>query len=634
MRDGLKEPLRTFVEMHEKGGSTWQHQQAASVLDAPFVELFADPSKLTRALEAARKQVLAFGKVVGTIGLGAAGAGASLLTPIAKLFTDAVNEGTDVQKLAQQYGTTAEKISTLRGAFAQAGVGAGDFAGAMESLAAKISHAADSGGPLLDSLQSLGTGRDFMGKGIDEQFDLIAERIKAIPSAIDQMRAANEMGLGSMLPLLKKGKAGLDELRAAAIANGDAMSGEQAAQAAEIQKEFNRTLLAGKSTLLEVGKALIPTGASFSSVGADIRESLKSVRDWIRDNKQNVVAVTAAAAALLAGGAAVAAFGAAVAVVAPIIGGLIVAIKAAVAVAGAILSPVGLVVIAVAAAAAGLAYLWSQTEQGKFVLGELKDAFTDVVKWFKSGFAAIGDAFKAGDWSLAFKVGVAMAKEAWAAFVFKLTAGWVAFKELFVDGWDAAVTGVKKVFIDLAAFILRNVESAIHGIVDAFNSIAPDSLKIKIAPKLSDEDINAARDLLKDKEDKAHRDRKAKRDEFRSNQASDAYANWDDAWKELEDLKREAKEAAEKQYGGLFNRIGRLVKDTPKSGAGAGPPSMQALAAAAKGMFSGSAQQQLGYGDQLGQRQLDAANNTASNTAAALTVLESIRDKPAGIVLK
>lgn len=587
---------------------------------------------MTRALEAARKQVVAFGQYTAKIGLGVAGAGAAMLTPITKVFTDAVNEGADVSKLSKRWRMTAESVSTLKGAFSQAGVGAEEFASSMDSFGDKIAAAATANDELIQGLQGL-RGVDLLGKTKEEQLDAFADAFKRIVHAEDQVRVASEFGFLPLLENLKKGSAGMRELREAAIANGDAMSGEQAQQAAEINREFNRTLLALKSTLLEVGKALIPTGASFSSVGADIRDGLSSVREWIRDNKQIVVAVTAAAGALFAGGAAVAAFGAAATAIAPIISGLAIAVKALVFTYGLLFNPITWIVIASTAAATGLAYLWSQTEHGTRVLGELKAAAGDVVKWFQSGFAAIGDAFKAGEWSLAFKIGIAMAREAWSMFVYGLTATWVDFNATFVDGWKEVTTWLAKTLTNVGAFVMRNTLGAMKKLIDGYNSIAgalDDSLKVNIDGLLSDDQINAARDDILKEIDKDHARGQAERDKFREDQVANAQRDWDEAWKALDDLKKEAAEAGAKQYGGLFNRIAKIPRGTKQSAAG--PPSMQALAEQARGTFSSAAvQQSLGYGDQLGQRQLDAANNTARNTAAAVTVMEQIRDKPGAV---
>lgn len=591
--------------------------------------MFADPSALIRTLETAKKRVLEFGKFTAKLGATAAAAGSAAFAPIAKMFTSAVEEGADISKLASQFGTTAEQVSTLRGAFAQAGVGATDFSSAMESLAGKISNAADGNGFLLDSLQSLGTGKELMGKGIDEQFDIIAERIKSIPNAIDQMRAANELGLGSMLPALKKGKAGLDELRAAAVANGDAMSGEQAEQAMEVQKEYNRVMLAAKSTLLEVGKALLPTGASFTSIGADIRSTLSDIRTWIQSHREIIIGVTAAAGALLAGGAAIAAFGGAVSIAAPIIGGLILAVKATVAVVASLFSPLGLIVAAVAAVGIGLYLLATRTEAGQAAFAKLKTMVGEAADFIKGSWKGITDAIGAGDFSLAFSIGLKTAEVAWKGFVLKLTEGWVWFKNVFVDTWEDATGWLAKAFVSVAASIEKTLSSVLKRIVDGFNSVAgaiDESLTIKIPGLRSDAEIDNVTKGLQAEIDKITEAEKKRRGAFRAGQIADAKTALDIAKEQLETLKQQAAEAAKKAD---WDKIPWLEIDEDEAAPQKSAPSIAALSEAAKGTFgSSSIQQALGYGDNVGQRQLDAQigiQAAAERTAAAT---EKIADKP------
>jgi hypothetical protein len=267
-----------------------------------FVELFADPSKLYRTLEQARKKFEASAAAIRGIGFKIGGVGMAALAPLTGLFTAAVGEGAEIEQLAEKYATSAEKISELRGAFKQAGVGGQQFASILENLSLRISHAADSNDFLLDSLQSLGRGRDFMGKDAAEQFEMIADRIKAIPNAIDQIRAAEELGLGPMLKYLKQGSEGFKELYAQAVKNGDVMNSADAKAAAQIQLEYNRSLIAVKNTLLEVGKALLPVGKDFAQVGAELRAALADVRQWITDNREVIQVVAGIAGALIGAG--------------------------------------------------------------------------------------------------------------------------------------------------------------------------------------------------------------------------------------------------------------------------------------------------------------------------------------------
>src|SRR6185437_15774686 len=87
-----------------------------------FVEMYADSSKLNAALDKAKARVTAFAGMMAKAGAVSAAAGGTLLGPLSKLFTDAVKEGAGIESLAKRFNTTAESISTLKGAFAQAGV--------------------------------------------------------------------------------------------------------------------------------------------------------------------------------------------------------------------------------------------------------------------------------------------------------------------------------------------------------------------------------------------------------------------------------------------------------------------------------------------------------------------------------
>jgi hypothetical protein len=594
--------------------------------------MFADPSKLVRALEGAKQRVMAFAQFTAKIGAGAAAAGGAVFAPLAKSLTAAVEEGSEVSQLATQFGSTAEQVSRLRGAFAQAGVGGEDFSSAMERLGEKISTAADSGGFLLDNLQSLGTARDYMGKGLDEQLDMIAERIRAIPNAFDQARAAKDLGFSAeMAAVLKKGKAGLDEYRAAAEKNGDVMSGEQAKQAMEIQREYNRVMLAARSTILEVGKALLPTGASFTSIGQSIRDVLGDVRKWIQSHREIIVGVAAAAGALLAGGSAVAAFGAAVAVAAPIIGGLIIAVKTAIVVVGALVSPIGLAVAAVVAAAVGIGYLISRTEAGQQAFAALKAAIGDAAEFIRGSWRGIADAIGAGDFSLAFNIGMKSLEVVWRGFILKLTTTWIGFKALFVDTWEEATGEIAKAFVLVGAGIESVITGIITALVNQFNAIAK-ALRlpeISLRGLRSPEEIGRAANAMIDAIDAQTAAEKKRRAEFRRGQFDDAKTALDIAKEQLEILKKQAEESKRQAD---WDRIPWLEYEEDSTPRKSPLPSFTALSELAKGTFGGQAvQQTLGYGDNVGQRQLDAQIGIENNTAQSVKLLQDLNAKPGAV---
>lgn len=257
-----------------------------------FVELFADDSKLVQGLNAAKSRVSAFAATTAKIGL-------SMFAPFGASFAKMLKEGFDTNQLAGRFNTSAEAISTLRGAFAAAGVSGDEFAGTLDGLATKIAAAADSRDELIHGMTGL-RGDMLLGKDINTQLDMIAEKFKTIVLAEDQIRVANELGLGGILKYLKRGKAGLDELRQTARDSGNVWSAQDAKDAAEIYEEVRKVLLSVGGAILDIGKALLPTGKSLKEFGADVRKVLADVRQWIKDHKSLVVITAGFAFVLLA----------------------------------------------------------------------------------------------------------------------------------------------------------------------------------------------------------------------------------------------------------------------------------------------------------------------------------------------
>lgn len=616
-----------LAKSNEKGGSSWQVEAALSVLDAPFVELFAEPKLLYRALDAAKARVLAFASLTAKIGLAIGGIGGAILTPLAKLFTDAVKEGASVELLAQRFNTTAESISTLRGAFAEAGVPAEEFAGILDNLSTKISHAADANEFLHEGLRSIGTGRQLIGQGIDKQIDLIVEALSKIPRVEDRIRAANELGLGGLIPFLKKGKAGLDEFRAAAENNGLITSTADAKAALEIQREYNKTMLAVRATLISVGKALLPVGKDFAYVGEEIRKSLAETRAFVGQNKAVVVAIAAGALALVGLGTALGIVSTAALVAIPILA----AVKLSIGLLYALIAPltgtVGLLTVGVIAAAAALVYLFSQTERGARALTPSKTAFGSFVDFVKGSAGSIGDALKANNWTLAIEIGIATLRVTWTLFVAGAQKAWNSFSDGIVNVFDSATKDLQKTFLYFGAFILRNTLGVLTDIITEYNRFArklgTKEIELDVTGNQpNDDNINAVRDREEKRLDDEFNARKARRKAENKEEERDNYNAALEAQRKLDELKKQAaKEAAESAQGeGAFERLRlfALAHGKPVGSGGGTLPSLQTLFASTKGIFGGfGAQQQLGYGDQLGQRQLDAAVNTENNTAQA-----------------
>ncbi|MDB5310672.1 MAG: hypothetical protein JWO38_4874 [Gemmataceae bacterium] len=552
---------------------------------AAFVELFLQDNMLTRGLDSAKKRLQSWGGAMTKVGATMAGAGAGVLAPIGKVFTDAVSRGDQIQTLAKRFGSTTESVSALAFGFERAGVGLDQFGDTIGSLEERISHAADSNDELIEGLRGL-KGRDLLNLPIDEQLDKIAEKIKGIPVAADRLRAADSLGMKSMLPWLEKGAAGLDELRDAAKDAGAVMDPEQADQSKQIMKAYTATWQQLKYGVLQVGMELLPTGTKIANLSEHVRKGISDFREWIKENRGIVVTVAAVAAGLVAGGMAFMAFGAVLSTAGTVLGAVSTGIGLIGSGLGLVLSPIGLV----SAAVVGLGVLWAtQTESGKQFTTDLKASFDSVAETAKDAWSGIVAALSSGDLELAGKIATAGLSAIWADTMLFLTKQWVTFKDSVVDGWH-----------DITDALARGMANWMSW----YEAIKTGSLDS--GAKLN-EDLHKQLGQMSKETAAANR-------KFRDEQLAIAQKARDEAKAAVGELADRARKGAMKPGGPGVG--GRPAEDLEFE-RHRKQELMTTLFDAAKGVFSGPFNQQLGYNDTLGKRQLDAVLGINNKLAAA-----------------
>jgi hypothetical protein len=600
-----------------------------------FVELFADPVRLNRALDAAKKRVEQFVKFTAKIGLGAAAIGGSVLAPITKVLTETVTRGAAIDSLAKRFNLTTESVSGLAYAFERVGLSFEDYEGTLDGFNAKLIAAADGNDELFRRLGL--NARALIEMPLDQAFLKVADAFNRIKGSGDRAVKAEELFGSSglkLLPVLQKGAQGFRDLHQEAAKAGALLSAEDAAQSTQILRNLTEAWQLLKYVVLQIGSALLPTAKEFTEVGREIKGAAQQARGWIQQNKAGIVAVTAVAAAFIVAAIALGGLSAAVSIAIPLLAILKASIAVLSAMVGAVLSPVGLAVAAIAAVAAGLIYLWSTTEQGRGTLADISSAFSEFADFLKDSWKGIGDAVSAGDWTLAFQIGIATADVAWKKIVNGITIVWVGFKDTFVDVWREAVAGIRMMVIDLSAFIAKAISQAIYTQVDIWNAIvgkmgrAGRSLKIDLAGVLNTpEQVDKLAEEWKDKIGNEKEADNAKSIAARTKQLGDAQDAVNKAEKTLKDLNRKAAEeakAADKKPGPARPQAPKQPQDIP---------SFQQLYAAAKGIFSGPAQLQLGYGDNTAQRQIvDNTKTTANNTEATAVESKKLSDKFDGLI--
>ena len=574
-----------------------------------FVELFVDDNKIYRGLDNVAGKFKGWGGQMWSLGATLGAGGGGILAPLVAGLTEVTQRAAGLKLLADNLGETVAATSTLAGGFERVGVSADSFGGILEGLRTRVAEAADANGYLLENLRSLGPAARLAGLPTRELLNQLADSIQRIPNAVNQLRAAKGLGLEGILPQLRKGREGIDELFAGG--GPGAVTEEEGRQALELTRATTAAWKDFKDTVRQVFMALLPTASELSNLSVKFKAGLGEVREWIKANKGAVVAVAAVGVGLVAAGALVVGLGTTVFAVGAGISLTLAAIKLSL---GLLFSPIGLIV-------AGFAALVAYTDVGQRSIASLKDGLAGLAQSARETFGAISQAAGAGDWALAWQIGLAAIKAAWAEFALAFQLSWNRVKSFFVDTWRDVVAGLKLMFIDFGSFIakmtvgvLRKMLDGIAGAVGKVSKSLGDKLKSAVASIPSMERIEQ---LAESDRQRVINERVADQrasDAHRSAAAAAATESRNAARDELGRLRELARWRAE------FEAMPWLTDDED-DGAGQGGPAANfsgpaRLADVVKGGFNGAvANQQFGIGDTIPAQQLDATRGVMANTA-------------------
>lgn len=576
-----------------------------------FVELFAQDNKLYRALDAASARLKKFGAMSAKIGLAASAGGSAILAPMAKVFTDAAGRGAKIDQLAKRFGVTTESVSSLAYAFETSGVSLEEFEGVMDGVAGKVRSAADANEELIEGLKGL-NGRSLIAMPIDKQLDRITDAFSRITNPIDQATVAQDLFGASglrMLEVLKRGSAGLAERKAAAGPGGGLVSQADASRSTALLKAYTEVWQSVKYTLLEVGAALLPVGDGIGSVSDQVKKTLTGVRGWIGSNKELIQTTAKVAVGVVAGGVALVAFGAILTATGTLVGVVVLPLKLLALGILAVGSAIGVAVTLVTGFAGHLLLV---AGIGAILVGLFADDLSAGFKSFatdaKEAWGGIVEAMSRGDLGAAAGLGLALVNSEWAKAVLFWTKTWNGFKDTFLDGW-------------------RSVVDAIAG------GLASIGESLGVLPEGT---VGTISDMQKEQ---SAANKKAREQDVKAAEA------------ELEAAKKRLEAANAAARGGgkdwvsvglsAFPGIGAAAKAAAAAAAAAKKPAPPKLPTpdelfnAVKGTFTvPMARQQLAYGDNAQKRQLDAAVNTAKNTAVLPEIRQGIHDLGKNLAFK
>ncbi len=149
----------------------------------------------------------------------------------ANVGRDAIKMGDDLNKAAIKAGITGSAMSELSYVAKQSDVDLTALSAAIKKMQVNLSEAASGAKAPNQALQALGlTVRDLKGLKADKQFEIIGDRIAALPDPLDRTRASVELfgkAGNDLQPMFANGAEGIRLAREEAIALGATLTDEQ-----------------------------------------------------------------------------------------------------------------------------------------------------------------------------------------------------------------------------------------------------------------------------------------------------------------------------------------------------------------------------------------------------------------------
>jgi len=401
-----------------------------------FVSLFLENNQFLRGLKQVQSQAHAFGKMMAKAGAVTTAAGLAAVAPL-KLVIDSIGDLAKQGEVAAGLGLTAEAFTGIAGVAKSVGEDTREFTESLVTLGKLGTDAAAGTEQAAAAFKALGlNANEFVKLGADEQFFTIFEALSKVQDPLQRtrllMQAFGEDGGKYLLPLLEKSP---DELRK--MAKGFAVASDDMKAARESQAALSMATATLGKVWTQVVVALAPAIKDVAEIASKFLGPLAEI---VSKNRELVVGAAAVAVAILAAGLAISGVGASFMLASAGISGLLALVGAVKFALLAIISPVGLAVLAVTALAAGLAYLWSTTEDGQGAIAQLKGGLGELVQTFSEAFAGISDALSVGDLALAGKIAFTALNLEFTKMLSFLTDRWNKWVgETFVDKWHEAI---------------------------------------------------------------------------------------------------------------------------------------------------------------------------------------------------
>lgn len=510
-----------------------------------FVEIGANATQFLRALKRAQQRLRAFGESVKAIGLRVAAVGGAVAMAgmsMAKIFADM---GDVMHKMAQRTGFSTEALSELGLAAELSGADLAALENGIRKMQKSIGDAGRELTTPIDALEKLGlTFEQLNGLSPEQQFEMIADGIARIKDPTERASVAMDL-LGKsgtkLIPLMAGGAAGMAAMRKQARDLGLTISQVDADSAALLTDTLAEMWRAVKQVAFVIGSALAP---SIIAVTKPVTQVVVSIIQWIKGNRALAVTVFKVGAAVMAAGVALVALGTGIvastmvmgslgAVASLVAGAVYAAFSVIPTVISAILTPLGLAVIAVGALAAILID-WGGVVDN--VVGWAAEKFQWLRKSVGSVLGGIRDALASGDTALAAEILWKALKLAWQYGIAALDQLWINAKKSFLSVtygmWSGALAAAEIAFhslesawIETTAFLSKTWTNFTSGFSKAWNTainwttkrllelwgMFDETLDVEVAKKMADDDLSDLNEQIDRERDAKLEGREAQR---------------------------------------------------------------------------------------------------------------------------
>jgi hypothetical protein len=193
----------------------------------------------------------------------------SLIGSVVTLSQRVAETGTAAAQLAYRLNAPVERLTALEGAARLAGSSAGDLDAGLSHLDERLRGAAFQRDPAAQLLfAQLGVSFGDMEHGArtaTEALGDIAEAIKRLPTPQAQKRVVEELfGGDALLPMLRQGRAGIEELTKQATSLGAAITPEMAARSQELWRTYGELEIAVGGLARTIEDKLAPALSKFN----------------------------------------------------------------------------------------------------------------------------------------------------------------------------------------------------------------------------------------------------------------------------------------------------------------------------------------------------------------------------------